>query len=388
MHIALHVAGIGMVTAIGDDTHNTIVALAAGAKRVRRANLTDLAGDRISGAFAFPVRAEHEGFARASVLAWPALVECLDEMGPVDGPTGLIVCTPLPWSTREARQAVARDARQSVPRDVRQPDLRDARQPDLRDVRQPDLRDARQAAPLAEDVATATAQSADNWPLVVDALAHEIEARGANVPSGLRLLVRRGHASGVLALRTAAQLFERQQAAQVVIGGLDTHGEPATLERLDRLGLLKSRRSPGGFLPGEASAAVCVRPASGRERGVLVHGVGVEVETEAPGSARSLTAAVAQAIDAWGGDPATIGAVAIDLNGESERAREWCCAATKTIYRQRATPVLLHPADRLGDIGAASVPLLVGLVVSAQTPGPALVVASSRDGLRGAAVVA
>src|SRR5437868_152607 len=103
MRVALHVAGIGMVTAVGDDTHNTIVALAAGARRVRRAELVDLAGDRISGAFAFPVRAEHEGFARASVLAWPALVECMDELTSARGPTALIVCTPLPWGSRTGR---------------------------------------------------------------------------------------------------------------------------------------------------------------------------------------------------------------------------------------------------------------------------------------------
>ena len=340
MRVALHVSGIGMVTAIGDDTHNTIVALAAGARRVRRAQLVDLAGDRITGAFAFPVRAEHEGFARASVLAWPALVECLDEITPARGPTALIVCTPLPWGARGWREAAS------------------------------------------------GGPAHDNWPLVVDALAAEIETHGATVPDTLRILVRRGHAGGILALRTASQLFDRGEAAQAVIVGLDTHGEPATLEHLDKLGLLKSRRSPNGFLPGEAAAVVCVRPATGRERGASLRGIGLEVETQVPSQARAMAAAMGQALEAWGGDPASIGAVAIDLNGEADRAKEWCSAATQTIYKKHATPVLLHPADRLGDIGAASVPLLVGLVVSAQTPGPALVVASSRDGLRGAAVVA
>ncbi|MEZ4315733.1 MAG: hypothetical protein R3F14_47560, partial [Polyangiaceae bacterium] len=318
MHAGLHVAGIGMVTAIGDDTHSTIVGLAAGSRRIRRAQLCDLAGERISGAFAFPVRAEHEGFARASVLAWPALVECLDELGPARGPTALIACTPLPWGGRAGREA-------------------------------------------------GTGSPAyDNWPVVLDALATEIETRGATVPEALRILIRRGHAGGFLALRAAAQMFERGEAAQVVIVGLDTHGEPATLEHLDRMGLLRSRRSPGGFLPGEAAAVLCVRPSPVRDRGVCVRGVGIEVETQVPSSARAMAAAVAQAVDAWGGDSAAIGAVAIDLNGENQRQKEWCCAATQTIYRRHATPVLLHPADRLGDIGAASVPLLVGLVVGAQ----------------------
>jgi 3-oxoacyl-[acyl-carrier-protein] synthase I len=339
MRVALHVAGIGMVTAIGDDTHNTIVALAAGARRVRRAQLCDLAGERISGAFAFPVRSEHEGFARASVLAWPALVECLEELTPTRGPTALIACTPLPWGPRSGPGA----APGTPPH--------------------------------------------DNWPLVLDALANEIETRGSPVPEELRILIRRGHAGGFLALRAAAQLFERGEAAQAVIVGLDTHGEPATLEHLDRMGLLKSRRTPHGFLPGEAAAVLCVRPGAGRERGPVLRSIAVEVETAAPSTPRAMTAAVEQAIASWGGEAASIGAVAIDLNGEADRQREWCHAATTTIYKKQATPVLLHPADRLGDIGAASVPLLVGVVVSAQTPGPALVVASSRDGLRGAAIV-
>lgn len=339
MRVALHVAGIGMVTAIGDDTHNTIVALAAGARRVRRAQLCDLAGDRISGAFAFPVRSEHEGFARASVLAWPALVECLEELTPARGPTALIACTPLPWGARAGRDAAA------------------------------------------------SSPSHDNWPLVLDALANEIETRGSVVPEALRILIRRGHAGGFLAMRAAAQLFDRGEAAQAVIVGLDTHGEPATLEHLDRMGLLKSRRTPNGFLPGEAAAALCVRPVTGRERGAGVRSIGIEVETGPPAGARAITAAVQQALDSWGGDASSIGAVAIDLNGEADRQKEWCYAATHTVYKNHATPVLLHPADRLGDIGAASVPLLVGLVISAQTPGPALIVASSRDGLRGAAVV-
>jgi 3-oxoacyl-[acyl-carrier-protein] synthase-1 len=339
MRVAMHVAGIGMVTAIGDDTHNTIVALAAGARRVRKVQLMDLAGDRIAGAFAFAVHPEHEGAARASVLAWPALVECLDELGPARGPTALIVCTPLPWDALMAQETSL----------------------------EPPRRDA--------------------WPAVVDALANEVETRGVSVPDALRVVVRRGHASGVLALQTAAEMFARDEATQAVIVGLDTHGERATLERLDRMGLLKSRRSPRGFMPGEASAVVCVRPAKERGRGPVVRALGLDVEPEIPSPTGPLTSAVAQALDAWGGDPATLGAVAIDLNGEPSRAKEWCCAATQTIYRKHATPVLLHPADRLGDIGAASVPLLLGLLASAKTTGPGLVVASSRDGLRGAVIV-
>jgi 3-oxoacyl-[acyl-carrier-protein] synthase-1 len=87
----------------------------------------------------------------------------------------------------------------------------------------------------------------------------------------------------------------------------------------------------------------------------------------------------------WGGQAATIDTVAIDLNGQRERSKEWCFAAMRTAYRARTAPVLLHPADRLGDVGAATTPLLVGLLASHRARrGAALAVASSTDGLRGA----
>jgi hypothetical protein len=146
----------------------------------------------------------------------------------------------------------------------------------------------------------------DDWLAIVDALAADIEAQGACVPQSLRVLIQRGHASGVLALRRAAELFTGGEASQALIVGLDTHGDRATLERLDLLCELRSRRSPGGFVPGEAAAVLCVRPAKEGDLGAIVRGLGVEVEREKPSTACALTSAVAQAMQGWGGQAATV----------------------------------------------------------------------------------
>jgi hypothetical protein len=209
----------------------------------------------------------------------------------------------------------------------------------------------------------------DSFPAVVDALARELEARGVYSPAALRFVIARGHAAGALALEQAAALFERGEAAQALIVGIDTHGDRATLERLGLLGALKSRGSPRGFLPGEASAVLCLRPASEGSCGVLVRGVGLGEEGETPSTARGLTSAVSQSIvvavvlvavwrhearSARAGIAHVLGAIG-RLAGATEQARAEARAARVAVQGMRGIlidiqhetcgPVSLRPAS-------------------------------------------
>ncbi len=346
---ALEIAGIGMVTALGNTTHETIAALDRGDRRIVQTRLVDRRGDRIAGAFVLPVRDDLPFAARAELLAMPALTECLDSLPPVDGPTALFVCAPLPWGS------------------------------------------------FADDFAPAVGAVRDDWDPLTHTLAAHLEKHGLRGCSKRPVLLRRGHAAGVLALCHIQDLFDRGEVAQAVIASVDTQGERATLERLDLAGLLRSRRSPGGFVPGEAATVLCVRPvredssertAAGRAPRDVVRGIGLGMESDPSTTALGLTSAISDALRGWGGAPRSVTTVAIDLNGERGRAKEWSFAATRTLWRDRATPALFHPAAQLGDVGAASVPLLAGrLACRTGAFGPALLVASSRDGLRAAAVL-
>ncbi len=334
--LRLEIAGAGMVTALGSGARETIGALDRGERRIVQTRLVDLRGDRIRGAFALPVRDDLTGAARAELLALPALTECLDSASPMTGPTALFVCAPLPWGS------------------------------------------------FGANFAPVVAPARDDWTALTGTIAAHLEAHGLRPCSKRPVLIRRGHAAGVLALCHIQKLFERGEAAQAVIVGVDSHGERATLERLDLAGLLKSRRSPGGFVPGEAAAVLCVRPATDDRRGRLVCGIGIDQESEEPSTARGLTSAVSKSLAGQRDAARSLAIVAIDLNGERQRAKEWSFAATRTLWRMRAVPDIRHPADRLGDTGAATVPLFVGLLAhGAKCPGSALAIASSRDGLRG-----
>lgn len=339
MRMALSIAGVGMVTAIGGTTRETITAFGRGARRAARTSLVDLHGDRIVGSFVLPVDAGMQGAARASTLALPALRECLASAGPSSGSSALFVCAPSPWGS------------------------------------------------VGADFAPVLAPVREEWSTVADRFAVELEARGVVVPRTLRFVIARGHAAGALALERAAGLLGRREAEQAWIVGLDSYGERATLERLSLAGVLKSRRTPEGFLPGEAAAVLCVRPATREAPGIHVGGIGIATESDAPSTARALTSAVARSIETWGGKAAAIATVVTDLNGQRERAKEWTFTAARTLWRELARPVVTHPVSLLGDTGAATVPLLVALTSGQNQPGPVLTIASSMDGLRGGVVL-
>src|SRR5206468_531406 len=53
--------------------------------------------------------------------------------------------------------------------------------------------------------------------------------------------------------------------------------------------------------------------------------------------------------------------VLCDLNGESYRATEWSYATAKAFRDGQPVPPVVHPADCIGDVGAAIGGILVGL---------------------------
>jgi 3-oxoacyl-[acyl-carrier-protein] synthase-1 len=88
-------------------------------------------------------------------------------------------------------------------------------------------------------------------------------------------------------------------------------------------------------------------------------------------------------------NPLEVEWVAGDLNGESYRAREWGLSQVMLLEHFRRLKHIWHPADSLGDVGAASGAVLVSLAARAwdKEYAPAekcLIFAGSDDGSRGA----
>jgi 3-oxoacyl-[acyl-carrier-protein] synthase-1 len=185
-----------------------------------------------------------------------------------------------------------------------------------------------------------------------------------------------GSAAALLALDGAVRRLRRGECRRAVVGGVDSWLDRGTLAWLDGARRLKTAEVQDGFIPGEAAAFVVVeRAADAARRGrapyarcsdVFTAREANTIEVDTVCTAQALTDCLRPAVaDLRGqGDRAntarTARAVLCDLNGESYRSTEWAYALTRVFGAESPPPpVLLHPADCVGDVGAASGALLL-----------------------------
>jgi 3-oxoacyl-[acyl-carrier-protein] synthase-1 len=213
-------------------------------------------------------------------------------------------------------------------------------------------------------------------------------------------MFRLGHAGVFHALSQAVNDIGAGRVKRAIVGGVDTYLDELTLRWLDDEDRLKTDERAKGFVPGEGAAFLVVeRLSSAMERraGCYAALENLAVAFEPNGyyektasTAAGLTEAVRGAL-AGDAAPDPVNTVICDLNGERHRATEWSLAMPRCFKPDRMPVALWHPADGIGDAGAAAGALnLVFAVLAlarANVQGRALVWGSSDDGERGAAVL-
>jgi 3-oxoacyl-[acyl-carrier-protein] synthase-1 len=210
-----------------------------------------------------------------------------------------------------------------------------------------------------------------------------------------------GHAATLEALAEARAFIAQGRSRQAIVGAVDSLIDTAFLYQMNRIDRLKHSCSLGGFIPGEASAFCVVEDvADAQARGATplaeVKGLGLAEEvTSWESDEPCLGLGLAQAIrEAAGGkiDTDRIELVVCDMNGEPYRGEEWGAAQSKCVEPSPVNFKLWHPADCIGDVGAASaatnvVAAVRGLISGATDRDEALVFASSESGRRAALIV-
>jgi 3-oxoacyl-[acyl-carrier-protein] synthase-1 len=210
----------------------------------------------------------------------------------------------------------------------------------------------------------------------------------------------RGRAGSLAALGQAVAAVETGAAELILAGGIDSYRDLYVLGTLDAEDRIKSSQSLDGFIPGEGAAFLLL--ATGRAaaaRGLPVLGrispVAVAFEpghlySQEPYRGDGLAGAIAQLV-AQGVIEQPINEVFASMNGESHWAKEWGVSYMRNKAVFGAGHVVHHPADCIGDTGAACGPLLVGIAATGVTRGyrrpPCLILASSDQGLRAAVVL-
>jgi len=208
-----------------------------------------------------------------------------------------------------------------------------------------------------------------------------------------------GHAGAVAALAEAMKDLQSRRVGRAIVGGVDSLVEPGALAHYHALGRLKREDRPVGLMPGEAAAFFLVEPlVAAQARGAAILAVAeapataielCTIDGEGVCDASGLTAAARRTLGALADGGAGTDLIIGDLNGEAYRSEEYAYLVTRALHEAVRGPLRLwHPADAIGDTGAAAAAVSICTGARALRRGyartdAALVLASSEGGLRG-----
>lgn len=214
-----------------------------------------------------------------------------------------------------------------------------------------------------------------------------------------RFVYPQGHASAARAYQDAIAHVLDNVVPYAIVLGIDSLIESATLEFFNTKRRLKTVDWVDGFIPGEAAACVLLErrdhiEARGARALARIGGAHVAVEpitiwSTEPSQATGLSDAVRGTLDELREGVSDIQLAVCDLNGETYRAKEYGVMASRALSRVASLSGLWHPADCIGDTGAASFVVATCITARGFAKGyakgkHALVFGSSDDGLRGA----
>lgn len=210
-------------------------------------------------------------------------------------------------------------------------------------------------------------------------------------------VVPHGRAGLTLALQHASALLASQRHGAVLLAGVDSYLNAATINHYLQAERLQVPGNSDGFIPGEAAAAVLLEMAPSSRTGVRIVGFGEAQEVgrpdgSVPSRAQGLTQAVRTALDRARLSYADLAFRLSDQNGEAFFAREAANALTRLAPVGGQKLSLITLADSLGEIGAATGPaMLAQLFMHMQHPSSpgrsGLLHLANDDGRRAAAVL-
>ncbi len=212
-----------------------------------------------------------------------------------------------------------------------------------------------------------------------------------------RRLFENGTMGGIEALGWAEQVLEQGAANHVVVVGVDSYLSAPTLKALHAAGRLMTAKNKDGAVPGEAGAAALFSRTSAAPVAIECRGIGWGRESATRGSglplrAEGLTQAYRAAFKMAGYGFPDVDYRIADVGGDHYAFKEAALALLRTMRVRKEDFYLWHPADCIGQVGAASVPLILGTALAAArrsyAPGPgALCHFADETGLRAALVL-
>jgi len=195
-------------------------------------------------------------------------------------------------------------------------------------------------------------------------------------------VIARGRIGGALALAEARRLIYEERVPFCIIAAADSFLVATTLDAYEKSDRLLTSQNSNGFIPGEAGTAVLIgQPGRTREPELLCIGLGegrekATIDSEEPLRAEGLVAAFRAAFSEAGRTIDDLDFRLTDSNGEQYWFKEAALAMTRTLRARKERFQIWHPADCIGETGAAIGPCTLGIALAAArkryAPGPGI----------------
>lgn len=233
-------------------------------------------------------------------------------------------------------------------------------------------------APL-EDIPVLLCTAEPDRPGVVDGdalrLFNEVQDElGVRFQEDSRIIAE-GRMAAARALAEAGRLVYERNFPHVLIAGIDTYLTDETVHSFEKRFRLLTAANSDGFIPGEAGAAVLAgRPAANGAGGIACLGLGfgheaAGVESEQPLRADGLVQAINAALADAGLGMADMDFRLTDVSGEQYMFKEAALAVLRTLRQRKEAFEIWHPADCIGEVGAAALPCMLGIARAAAENG-------------------
>ena len=205
-----------------------------------------------------------------------------------------------------------------------------------------------------------------------------------------------GRVGGVQALDLACRALQERRCPACIVVGVDSFLTARTLSAYHGSRRLLTPVNSDGFIPGEAAGAVWLEPAVSAtipQLMILGWGYGREaahVSSDLPLKGIGLTEAITNAFAHGSVGYEGLDYRICDANGEQIIFKEAALALGRTLRVHKGVFDIWHPADCIGEVGAAIVPcaLAVGLDAAEKgyAPGPGVLAHFGNDDGQRAAV--
>ncbi|WP_437655266.1 hypothetical protein [Sorangium sp. So ce1182] len=339
----LFMCGVGLVTPVGHTAEDTYWSTLTGIRRFRRGPVVGFDGHPLRVSPVLPISPACVGIERRHTLLSPALVEAVGSARRATGAllsrAGLVLCPGF-------------DDRTFFPRGVTRLVL-------------PMI-----TAALGQPVDNARIDASPEGWHAQDLLARAIETLRTHarleVPEEWCAIVLGEHSSGIAALDRAAEILRARGADWCIVAAVDSACEAGRLEALAAAGRIQSQRVRAAPIPGEAAAVMCLRRDPPRAGAAAAHKIsrwahGREDDNDDPALGATWSEVIEVALSGAEGETRPLAFTMVDLNGELARAQAWSFAEHRTLGRRGLTPEVVHPADTVGDVLAATGPMLLAL---------------------------